>query len=58
MNELIHGHQYTIRLFYWVRDISCIYLKEYTNLFGEYYKDCFLSDSGEVFEISEVESWG
>ena len=53
----IHGKTYTIRLFYWGKDITAMFLTSYTDIFGDQYTDCFISDKSEIIEISKVESW-
>lgn len=55
--QLVHGNSYTIRLFYLGKDIQAIYLDRYTDLFGTQYTNCFLTNKGEVFEITQVETW-
>lgn len=57
IDEPTHNKSYQIKLFYTGLDISAMYLTEYTDLFGIMYKKCFITEDGNIYEISQVESW-
>ena len=57
MKPLITGKAYTIQLFYNPDLIEAMYLKCYTDLFGEEYESVFITPDGRLFEIGSVERW-
>ncbi len=58
MNQLITGKAYQIKLFFDPQIIEAMYLKCYTDLFGEEYESVFITPDGKLYEIGYVESWG
>lgn len=52
-----NGHRYTIKLFFRTEEITAIYQETYTDLFGCTYSRLFMDEKGNIFELSEVESW-
>ncbi|QIK55260.1 hypothetical protein G7051_13270 [Dysgonomonas sp. HDW5B] len=57
MKPLITGKAYNIQLFYNPDRIEAMYLKYYTDLFGEEYESVFITSDGRLFEIGSVEKW-
>lgn len=57
MKLLITGKAYTIKLFYDPDPIEAMYLKYYTDLFGDEYESVFITPDGKLYEIVSVEGW-
>lgn len=53
----LHGHRYNITLFFNPEPFPAVFMKTYTDLFGEQYTDFFMDDAGKIFELSSVGQW-